>query len=282
MADFLQSMEWQDYLDILLLTFIFYRILTLVKGTRTIPILLGFSLVLALYLFSNIFQLEAIGLVLNSLANSLVLVLVILFQAEIRNALAQFGLITFFSGVANFNKDVIDEAIQGAFMMSRERIGALIVFEREVGLRNFIEKGTSLDAVTNKEILLSIFRSTSPLHDGAVIIDRKGRLAAARCLLPITSNTKISPILGTRHRAAIGLTEETDAVVLVVSEERSEVSLSYKGELMRESSHQNIKTLLFDLMDVKSHPLQAEPSSETRDVEPLEEDVPKAVATPLV
>lgn len=282
MADFLQSMEWQDYLDILLLTFIFYRILTLVKGTRTIPILLGFSLVLALYLFSNIFQLEAIGLVLNSLANSLVLVLVILFQAEIRNALAQFGLITFFSGAANFNKDVIDEAIQGAFMMSRERIGALIVFEREVGLRNFIEKGTSLDAVTNKELLLSIFRSTSPLHDGAVIIDRKGRLAAARCLLPITSNTKISPILGTRHRAAIGLTEETDAVVLVVSEERSEVSLSYKGELMRESSHQNIKTLLFDLMDVKSHPPQAEPSSETRDVEPLEEDVPKAVATPLV
>ena len=282
MADFFPSIEWQDSLDILLLTFIFYRILTLVKGTRTIPILLGFSLVLALYLFSNIFYLEAIGLVLNSLANSLVLVLVILFQAEIRNALAQFGLITFFSGAVNFNKDVIEEAIEGALMMSRERIGALIVFEREVGLRNFIEKGTSLDALTNKELLLSIFRSTSPLHDGAVIIDRKGRLAAARCLLPITTNPKISPLLGTRHRAAIGLTEETDAVVLVVSEERSEVSLSYKGELMRESSHQNIKTLLFDLMDVKSHPQKAESAPETKEVEAVEEDAPKAVAAPSV
>lgn len=279
MATLIQSMEWQDYLDILLLTFIFYRLFTLVKGTRTIPILVGFSLVLALYLFSNIFQLEAISLLLDNLASSLVLVLVILFQSEIRNALAQFGLITFFSGSHSFNKDVIEEAMQGALMMSRERIGALIVFEREVGLRNFIEKGTSLDALATKELLISIFRSTSPLHDGAAIIDRKGRLAATRCLLPITNNTKVSPILGTRHRAAIGLTEETDAVVLVVSEERSEISLSYKGELMRESSHQNIKKLLFDLMDVKAQASSKKAASSSESIKT--EEMREKSATPV-
>ncbi|MBF0286192.1 MAG: TIGR00159 family protein [SAR324 cluster bacterium] len=252
MENIFSNVGWQDIIDISLLTFIFYRLLVFFKGTRTIPILAGFTLLLALYLLSQILQLEAIGLLLDNLANSLVLVLVILFQAEIRNALAQFGLITFLTGSGRFKKDVLDEAIQGSFLMARERIGALIVFEREVGLRNFIEKGTAIDAVLTKEVLISIFRPTSPLHDGAAIVDRKGRLAAARCLLPITTSTKISPILGTRHRAAIGLTEETDAIVLIVSEERSEISLSHKGELIRGSSQQDIKKVLFELMDVKA------------------------------
>ena len=269
MIDIVQNVGWQDVVDILLLTFIFYRLFTLVKETRTMPILVGFFLVVAVYLLTRILQLEAIGLLLDNLANSLVLVLVILFQSEIRNALAQFGLITFFTGGNQFKKGMIDEVIQGAQIMARERVGALVVFERDVGLRNFIEKGTALDAVCSKELLASIFRSTSPLHDGAVIIDRKGRLAAACCLLPITTNVNVSPILGTRHRAAIGLSEETDAVVLVVSEERSEISLSYKGKLFRESSNPNIKKLLFDLMnvDTKDLPKNEEPLSEIIEVE---------------
>ena len=274
-----QNIGWQDVVDILLLTFIFYRLFTLVKETRTMPILVGFSLVLALYLLTRIFHLEALGLLLDNLANSLVLVLVILFQSEIRNALAQFGLITFFTGGNQFKKGMIDEVIQGTQMMARQNIGALVVFERDVGLRNYIEKGTTLDALCSKELLISIFRSTSPLHDGAVIVDRKGRLAAACCLLPITTNVNVSPILGTRHRAAIGLTEETDAVVLTVSEERSEISLSYKGELFRESSDHNIKKLLFDLMNVETQDLSKnkEPLPEIIEVE--KKDKKSATAT---
>ena len=257
MIEIFQNVGWPDVVDILLLTIIFYRLFTLVQETRTMPILVGFCLVLAVYLLTRILQLEAIGLLLDNLANSLVLVLVILFQSEIRNALAQFGLITFFTGGNQFKKGMIDEVIQGAKTMARENVGALVVFERDVGLRNYIEKGTAIDAVCSKELLMSIFRSTSPLHDGAVIIDRNGRLAAAGCLLPISTNVNVSPILGTRHRAAIGLTEESDALVLVVSEERSEISLSHKGELYRESSNPNIKKLLFDLMNVDTTDLPA-------------------------
>ncbi len=248
---FLNNVGWQDFFDVLLLTFIFYRVLMLIKGTRTIPMLIGFFLILAVYLLSRLLELEATGLLLDNLASSLVLVLVILFQSDIRNALAQFGLITFLTGSNQVTKDVIDEALQGAVTMARDRVGALIVFEREVGLRNIIEKSTSLDSLTSKELLLSIFHPTSPLHDGAVIIDRKGRLVAARCLLPISTSSKISPILGTRHRAAIGITEETDAVVLVVSEERSEISLSYRGSLVRGTQGKDIRRLLFEWLGVK-------------------------------
>lgn len=249
--DFLYNLSWQDVVDVLLLTFIFYRVLVLVKGTRTMPMLMGFFLVLAVYLLSRTLELNATGLLLDQLANSLVLVLVILFQADIRNALAQFGLITFITGGSQLKKDVIDEVIQGALLLAKDRIGALIVFEREVGLRNIIEKSTGLDATTSKELLQSVFHPTSPLHDGAVVIDRKGRIIAAQCLLPISTSTNISPIFGTRHRAAIGITEETDAVVLVVSEERSEISISYKGRLVRGSQSKDIKKLLFDLLGVK-------------------------------
>lgn len=276
-----QSIGWQDIIDILLLAFIIYRILILVKGTRTVPVLAGSTLVLALYILSRWLDLAAIRLLLDNLANSLVLVLVILFQSEIRNALSQFGLITFFTGGNQFKKDVIDEAIQSCISMAHNRIGALIVFERESGLRNIIEKGTQLNAMPSKELFLSIFMPTSPLHDGAVIIDRKGKVASARCILPITTNTKISPLFGTRHRAAIGLTEESDALVLVVSEERSEFSLAYKGELIRESSDQNIKKMIFDLMEIKDRKLsesQENPQKPSVE-EDYEETTPETVET---
>lgn len=243
-----QNFGWQDVVDVGLLSFIFYRILIFVKGTRTVPMLMGISLVMLFYALSRFLQLEALELLLENLATSLVLVLVILFQGEFRNALAQFGLITFFRENAQLKKDLIEETLQACITMSQLRIGALIVFERELGLRNYIEKGTPIDAVLTKELLLSLFHPTSPLHDGAVIVDRKGRVSAAGCLLPISMNNQLSSILGTRHRSAIGLTEETDAVVLVVSEERSELSLGYKGKLIRGTEGQNIKELLLSLL----------------------------------
>ncbi|MBF0352187.1 MAG: TIGR00159 family protein [SAR324 cluster bacterium] len=247
---FFKNLElgWQDALDIGLLYFILYRALMLIKGTRTIPMLMGFFLLFALYLFSQVFQLDAIGLLLDNVVTSLVLVFVVLFQADLRNALAQFGLMALFRDSTGQNKkDLVDQCIQACMVMARRRIGALIVFEREAGLRNFIEKSTILDAVPSEALLLSIFHPTSPLHDGAVVIDKKGRLAAARCILPVSMNQKINPALGTRHRAAIGLSEENDAVVLIVSEERSEISLSYKGQLMR-AVEENVKQILLELL----------------------------------
>ncbi|MGK5091870.1 diadenylate cyclase CdaA [Deltaproteobacteria bacterium TL4] len=242
------NLQWEDLLDVALLTTIFYRILLLIKGTRAIPMLMGFALLLALYMVSRLLQLEAIGMLLDTLAKSIVLVLVVLFQSDIRNALAQFGLVALFrDSSGELKKDIVDHSLQACMIMARQRIGALIVFERDVGLRNFIERGTPIDGVLSEGVLLSIFHPTSPLHDGAVIVTRKGRIGSARSILPVSMNSKLSPVLGTRHRAAIGLTEETDAVVLVVSEERSQISLCFKGELIKES-RENIKQVLFDLL----------------------------------
>lgn len=252
----LQNATWQDAVDIALLTFILYRILVMVKGTRTMPMIMGFILLLGLYLLSQTLELYATSIVLDNLATYIVLILVILFQADIRNALAQFGLITFFTGSHRFRRDLIDETLQACVQLSQKRIGGLIVFEREVGLRNFMDKGHILNAEVSKELLFSIFHPTSPLHDGAVMIDRKGTMVAARCLLPITMSTRLSPILGTRHRAALGLSEETDAAILVVSEERSEISLCFQGRIFRESKHENIKEIIITLLEGKKSNLE--------------------------
>ena len=238
------SLRWQDLFDIILLSIIFYRILLLIRGTRTIPMLMGFVLLLGLYLVSLILNLEATQLLLDNLGQSLVLVLVVLFQTDIRNALAQIGIFTLFRENNQQKKDVIDNILQACQTMSQQRIGALIVLEQEVGLKNYSDRGTQLNANVSETLLLSIFHPTSPLHDGAVIISNKGDLTAAQCILPVSMNSGVSADLGTRHRAAIGLTEETDAAVLVVSEERMEISLSYKGQLIRGANEDIRKALL--------------------------------------
>ena len=257
----IDQVYWTDLLDIAILAVIFYWLLLLAKGTKTIQMLVGVLLLLGLYLLSSFLALDALSLLLDNVASSIVLVVLILFQADIRNALTQFGLYAFFrDGSQQLKSDIVDEAIQACIAMSRKRIGALIVFEREVGLRNFVEKGTEINAIPSQDLLLSIFHPTSPLHDGAVVISKQGRLLAARCVLPISMNSKLSPILGTRHRAAVGLSEETDALILVVSEERSEISLCYRGTLIREDE-KNIKELLLDLLEGKVAKTQAKQSA---------------------
>ena len=238
------SLRWQDLFDIVLLSFIFYRILLLIRGTRTIPMLMGFVLLLALYLVSLILNLEATQLLLDNLGQSLVLVLVVLFQTDIRNALAQIGVFTLFREGNQQKRDVVDSILQACLVMTEKRIGALIVFEQEVGLKNYSDRGTQLNATVSEPLLLSIFHPSSPLHDGAVIINTKGDLLAAHCILPVSMNSRLSSFLGTRHRAAIGLTEETDAAVLIVSEERKEISLSYRGQLIRGANEDIRKALL--------------------------------------
>ncbi len=238
------SLRWQDLLDIVLLSLIFFRILILIRGTRTIPMLIGFVALLGIYLVSLMMNLEATQLLLDNLGQSLVLVLVVLFQADIRNALAQIGVFTLFREGLNKKRDVVDSILQSCLVMSQKSIGALIVLEQEVGLKNYSDRGTQIKAAVSESLLLSIFHPSSPLHDGAVVISNKGDLLAAQCILPVSMNSRLSSSLGTRHRAAIGLTEETDAAVLIVSEERKEISLSYRGQLIRGKNEDIRKALL--------------------------------------
>ncbi len=252
LATFVESLnlQWQDLIDLLLLSLIFYRLLILIKGTRTIPMLLGFSLLLGLYVLSLALQLDATLLLLDNLANSLVLVLVVLFQSDIRNALAQFGLFTMFRDFRAKQQTIVDTVLQACETMARRRIGALIVFEREVGLRNHTDRGTTLNAEVSEALLLSLFAPTSPLHDGAVVLSPKGVLVAARCILPVSMNPRLSEDMGTRHRAAVGVTEESDAVVLAVSEERREISLCFRGSILRNQGQQ-LRPLVLDLLSGK-------------------------------
>lgn len=231
----LSAVGLRDVVDVALLAAIIYWLLNLIKGTRTIPILLGLTVMLVAYTLSGYLQLDALGFVMENLISSVVVIVVVLFQTDIRNALARLGLTTMFreQGAAD-QANLIDEVVQAAFALARRRIGGTLVLERETGLRNFIERGRPLEAVPSVDLLLSIFHTSSPLHDGAVIITRAGRLAAARCILPLSPNLRGSAALGTRHRSALGLSEETDAVIVVVSEERGQVSLAFEGALMRD------------------------------------------------
>lgn len=235
-TSFISSLRWQDILDILILAIIMYRVILLVQGTRTIQILTGFSLVALMYYASNYLNLQGVSWIFTSIFNSLVVVIIVLFQADFRNALAQVGRTSLFRDKhkkpsTQLNQVIIDVCLH----FSQTRTGALIVFEREVGLKNYTSSGTEVDALITPQLLVAIFNTHAPLHDGAVIIDRHGRLRYAGCILPLTSRLDLAQKIGTRHRAAIGLSEETDAVILVVSEETGKISLVTNGEILETS-----------------------------------------------
>jgi diadenylate cyclase len=242
LVDLLTHIRPQDVVDIALLAAVIYWLLNLIKGTRTIPILVGLTVLLGVYGLASFLQLDAIGWVMENLFSSVVVILVVLFQADIRNALARVGMTTMFrelSPIAQLN--LIDEVTQAAYALAKRRMGATLVLENETGLRNYIERGRAIRARPTVDLLLSIFHTSSPLHDGAVIITREGELAAARCILPLSSSLLGSFSLGTRHRSALGLSEETDAVVIVVSEERGKVSLAYQGRLKRDLEEPDLR-----------------------------------------
>ena len=248
----LSFLVWQDALDILLLGAVFYRVMLWIQGTRTMQIFVGFLLAFILYFISIYLELSATQLLLDNLANSLTLALVILFQSELRDGLARFGVLPFLIGKPQRRQtENLEIVIQSAVYLAEKNIGALIVFEKEIGLRNFIEKGQSLDAQINKNLLISIFQTQSPLHDGAVIIDTGGRIAAAGCVLPL-SISELSPQFGTRHRAALGLSETTDAVVIVISEERGELSVCYQGQIYSRKQLTDMRQILKQFLASKS------------------------------
>ncbi|HEX4922602.1 MAG TPA: diadenylate cyclase CdaA, partial [Bdellovibrionales bacterium] len=214
------------------------------------------------YIISIWAGLSTLNWLLEKFFSQIFIILVILFQSEIRRALAHIGRNPFFSGVSAIEEtQVIEEIAKGALQVAQRGYGALIVIEREIGLEDFIEMGTRIDSVVTAELILSIFQPGSPLHDGALII-RGGRAYAAGCFLPLTKNPNVDKNWGTRHRAAIGLTEETDSVVLVVSEENKQVSLCIGGQLSPDLDHASIRRQLYSLFHLQDeYNLEKEPKT---------------------
>ncbi|MBI3756682.1 MAG: TIGR00159 family protein [Deltaproteobacteria bacterium] len=231
MADLFTQIRWQDFLDIGLIACGVYWIIQMIRGTRAVQMLTGFVVIVVAYLGSQSLELYTLNWVLDNFLSSALLVIVVLFQNDIRRALTEVGRSSFFAVRERaLYGQVLEELVKAAILLAQRRIGALIVLEREVGLNEYVEGGISIDGRVSKELLCSIFSPLSPVHDGAVVIQR-GRLAAAGCFLPLTLSPDVSKQLGTRHRAAIGLTEETDAVVVIVSEEEGSVAVAREGRI---------------------------------------------------
>ncbi|MCL2485379.1 MAG: diadenylate cyclase CdaA [Endomicrobia bacterium] len=219
-----------NILDILILTFLFYKAILFIKGTKAIQIILGILVILALTVIArDVLHLKALSLLLNNFWFAAVIIFTVVFHPEIRNFLAPIGGHVRGTGTGIKDRNA-QEIVEASEDLSVAMTGALIAIENDVGLRNFAETGVALNANVSKELLLSIFKNKSaPLHDGAVIISHD-KLVAAGCLLPLSNDMNVK-IFGTRHRAALGLSEITDAIVVVVSEETGQISVAYKGRL---------------------------------------------------
>lgn len=240
-----------DLVDMFLVWLIVYRILLLIRQTRAIQMLSGLGILAITYVSSAWLDLFTIKWLLEKFFDNLFVIVVVLFQNEIRKALAHIGRNPFFSGVSVVEEtQIIEELAKGTMILAQKGYGALIVIEREMGLEDFIEIGTPMDASVSSELMNSIFLPGSPIHDGAIII-RGGRIRAAGCFLPLTKSVQIDKNLGTRHRAAIGLTEETDALVLVVSEENKRISLVEAGHMSADLDHKTLREMLYTAFNMQ-------------------------------
>lgn len=256
-----------DVLDILLVAYLFYRVLLLIRGTRAMQMGVGLVLVFIVYHLARRAGLITLFTILDALLTYVVIIIVVLFQNDIRRALMSVGARPFFRrGQSARESQVIEEVVKAAQALAQKRIGALIVFEREAALDEFIEHGTKLDGAVSKELLYSIFVPSyeNPMHDGAVVI-REGRVWEAGAFLPLTESTKVDRTLGTRHRAAIGISEETDAVVVVVSEERGSASLCFNGNIVRDLDTNMLRQALVGLFEKRSaKPKPKKPKTRSR------------------
>ncbi len=246
-----ETLRLWDFVDIFIVAVVLYRVYMLLKNTRAASLVKGLIVLILATLLSNWLELHVVNWLLQKSMTVLLVALPVVFQPELRRALEHLGRGRFFS------KHVLDEAevenilnalSSAVFSMAKHKIGALVVIERETGLSDYIETGIKLDALITSEFLINIFIPNTPLHDGAVIL-RGNRVAAAGCLLPLTEQRALSKELGTRHRAAIGLSEQTDALILVVSEETGTVSLASGGHLRRELTGEDIKKTLRPVMN---------------------------------
>ena len=250
MFEMLTNFRWLlDLLDILLVAFIIYRIILLIKGTRAVQMLVGLAVLLIIYVASQVGGLYTLNWILNNFLSSIILVIVVIFQHDIRRALIHVGRNPFFADLSfREETEVIDEICRGCATLAQKHLGALVVIERETGINDFLEVGVELDAKPSGALMLSIFHHASPIHDGALVLQR-GRITRAGCFLPLTQDAEISPQLGTRHRAAIGLTELVDAVVIVVSEETGAISVVVGGKITRDLEVTTLKKVLKRLLE---------------------------------
>jgi len=249
--EILRQFRWQDLVDIILMSIIVYRLLLIIKGTKAAQMLIGLGVLLFASLISRYFEFYTVDWLIQSFWTQIVIAIIVLFQPEIRRALAQMGETPFLQTLTSAEElKSLDEIVKATVSLSNRRIGALITIERETSLKEFVEIGTPLDAKVSKEVLLSIFHPTSPIHDGAVVI-KGNRIVAAGCFLPITTSPEISKSMGTRHRAGLGLSEETDAVVIIVSEETGGISVAMNGKLEPHFDMGTLRDLLTNLFTTK-------------------------------
>ena len=255
--DIVLSMRWNDLLDILIVSALIYYLLKFLLGTKGWQILIGIMVILSIWFTAKLLDLNTIVWIFNNLWTVGIFLIIVLFQPEIRKALAKLGergllgdRAGFYITSFNINKRTVDEVIRASTFLAEHKIGALIVFERNTNLLNYAEGCTKLDATVSLELLISIFEPKTPLHDGAVVI-KDNRISFVKCVLPLTINPDIPSELGTRHRAGLGITEETDAVAVIVSEERGTISIAVNGKLYKDVDPLTLKKLLFDLLGIE-------------------------------
>lgn len=251
--------------DILLIAFIIYHLLLLIRGTRAAQMLTGILIVVAAYLLSSIVPLTTLNWVMNKFYSSFIIIIIILFQDDIRHVLSRMGKKSFIPGTDNLSSSqILDEISRAAAVLASKRIGALVVLERNIILSRYVEVGVLLDARVSKEIIVSVFHPSSPIHDGACIIQR-GRIAAAGCFLPLTRDENLDPNYGTRHRAAIGISQETDAIVVLVSEEGASISLVVDGKVSRKMDPKDLRKSLNELLTEEEEAGSGQPPKSSSD-----------------
>ena len=248
-----QISAW-DVVDILIVSLLIYEALKLIRGTRAMQMVIGTLLVLLLFYLSQAFPLRTVGWLIRNVLAYLAFGAIVLFQSDIRRALSHLGRARFFRYLGRSERaaETIEEVVTAAAMLAKAKVGAIIAIEREIGLRSYVESGIPVDGAVSYDLLTTIFQPSTPLHDGAVVIAEE-RIAAAACFLPLSVGPHLDRELGTRHRAAIGLTEETDALAVVVSEERGEISLARHGKISRGLSAEELRHRLQTLILQRRH-----------------------------
>jgi uncharacterized protein (TIGR00159 family) len=249
MFDVFANIRLLDLLDISIVAFIIYRIILLIKGTRAVQMLLGLAVILAVYFASRVGDLYTLNWFLSNFLSSIILVIVVIFQNDIRRALMHVGRNPFFGGMTyREESEIIDELVKACVALANRKIGALIVIERETGIKDILESGTMIDSRVSSELIRAIFMPSSPIHDGALVL-QQGRLTLAGCFLPLSQSSDISKTLGTRHRAAVGLTELVDAIAIIVSEETGKISVAINGGMTRNLDATSLKKVLGRLLE---------------------------------
>ncbi len=250
MPEIIGQLRWQDGIDIGIISFLVYRLLQILRGSRAMQMVTGLAMIMLAFVVSRALGFFTLNWILDNFLGSIILVIIVIFQSDIRRALTQVGaapLLRTGERTVQRREDVVEEVVQATMTLAEERVGGLVVLEREVGLNEYMEIGTRLDARVSRELIISVFLPHSPIHDGALVI-QKGRVTAVRCLLPLSTNPNLRHTWGTRHRAALGVTEETDAVAVVISEQEGTVSLIVGGNVTENIDDTRLRAALRGLI----------------------------------